>query len=357
MAKKSITARLKDLGIDSSRTEVIKIRPSDVTVETGTHPLADPVRDKWPEDKELTESLKTLQINPLILWEDGVDKAGKARLVCVAGRQRLKSGLSLEADDPKFKLRALIIDVDVETARQVMLDENLKRRAETPASIAAKAQNMELSGMKKSEIAKRLGMNTAHLDNIMTFNKAHPSIKDLVEEGGMALNAVLELAGVPFAEQAAIAQVAVATAGGKQVRKDDVAAAVEATKEATPEATPEQITDAAKAKKDEKKAAKEAPKVVKPEDAPKSQAPASSGSAAKIQATPKVGDPVPASLAGRSGLSVIQITRWLNELEAPYNQEDETATIMAWVLRGVLGTDFKESEIPDAIADLWFEQS
>lgn len=171
---------------------------------------------------ELVESFaKDGQIEPIIATpdENGV-------LWVVAGFRRFRAGLKLEQKDPAFKIKAEVRELTPAERIAINLAENVRRKNLSPVDQGHAVNKLVATGMKKSDVAKMLGVSPAQISILTAVTTLPAKIQKDLHDGKVSIHAAYEISQqATQEEQEALYATMVAATGGKAIGRADVARA------------------------------------------------------------------------------------------------------------------------------------
>lgn len=186
--------RLRESGIDAGKATAIMVPPEQVFIAPEGHPLFD-LRSKDPVDLELASKIDRGTYRPqCAVRDDGDDPAlGHRRLTCVWGQNRAR------ATDEANKRRAvrgekpLRIEVQIVTGDDAFmlllrLEENGRRKSETPETLCHKLNQALAAGIDLEAAANAYGCTTAFADKVRRFEQLAKPVRDLFKLGTLPLS-------------------------------------------------------------------------------------------------------------------------------------------------------------------------
>lgn len=214
---KSLAEDLKAHGVEASRTNTWNVPPEALTLITDrSHPLYDE-RVHDPVDEESDDFKSILGSSPdtggvrqaIFIQRDGRAKDGTPALNVVAGRQRTK--MARRANEIRKKRGWPLLSVPVKEVRGtsgemvlIALEENALRKAETPWTLAVKADIAIRLGESTERVARACGLKTpAVLEKYLLLINMDPKVQQAFHKGELGAGVIGEWADIPRAEQAA----------------------------------------------------------------------------------------------------------------------------------------------------------
>jgi len=160
--------------------------PIDLIKITGLNP-----RKNFDDDsmKELAKSIQNHGIlEPIIVRPKG------NHYELVAGERRLRAAKMVGLD----KVPVIIREYTDEQMMEIMLMENLQRKDLTPIEEAHALQKIIASGIKKEDLAKRIGKSESWISKRLRLLELPEELQKLVEESRLTIEQALKI--VPFAK-------------------------------------------------------------------------------------------------------------------------------------------------------------
>lgn len=204
-----INDTLKAAGIDATRATRIMVFPEDLILITDeAHPLYDP-RVALDPDPDFLADIRENGVQKDILVRLLEDKKGNPTLEVVAGRQRTKSSLIVNAElvkageEPR-KVPVLIKrNVELSTLVLMSISENWQR-PESVMSKAVKVQKALEAGATKEAVRLALRCAPNTIDDLLAFLGLSKEVQKAIEDGKLPLGTIKTMASVPLAQQAQI---------------------------------------------------------------------------------------------------------------------------------------------------------
>jgi ParB/RepB/Spo0J family partition protein len=162
------------------------------------------------------------------------DRANEEQpFILIDGERRMRALTMLFESDPDLEMPipVNVFDVDEEEAEDLMAKANLEREDFLPSEKVTIVQRYRKRGLSTAKIAKRLGMSTGWVDQMITLAGASKSVKAAMDEGKITNEAGLMIARkTKAADQRAALDKTLALAGGSKKRTSKAAAQVTGTK-------------------------------------------------------------------------------------------------------------------------------
>jgi ParB/RepB/Spo0J family partition protein len=198
--------------------ESILISPSEIKMDPSwntRHYANEPVTD-------LVESIaKDGQVEPIVVTPDD-----NGILWVVAGFRRFRAGIALEQKDPNFKIKAEVRSLTPAERISINLAENVRRKNLSPVDQGHAVNKLVEGGMKKSEVAKMLGVSPAQISLLTAITTLPAKIQKKLHDGDISIQAAYEISqSATPEEQEALYTKLVAASGGGKIGRADVARA------------------------------------------------------------------------------------------------------------------------------------
>mgnify|MGYP000173802063 CR=1 FL=1 len=144
------------------------------------------------DDESMKELAKSIQnhgiLEPIIVRPKG------NHYELVAGERRLRAAKMVGLD----KVPVIIREYTDEQMMEIMLMENLQRKDLTPIEEAHALQKIIASGIKKEDLAKRIGKSESWVSKRLRLLELPEELQKLVDEGRLTIEQALKI--VPFAK-------------------------------------------------------------------------------------------------------------------------------------------------------------
>ena len=173
------------------------------------------------EIKELSESIKNQGlIQPIVVREKSSNM-----YEIIAGERRWRAcqlaGL--------HSVNCVVMSVDDKAVYELALIENIQRENLNVVEEAKAYKNLiELNGIKKEELSKKLGKSTSHISNLIRILDLDQEIQQMIIDGKISMGHARALIGVPnavekakeiFEKKLSVRDVEKATSEHKKIRK------------------------------------------------------------------------------------------------------------------------------------------
>lgn len=193
----SVADDLTENGIIAEQNaESIMVSPADIVAVDADNTSRHYGGDDAKELKELAKSMQEKgQLQPVTVRRT---EDGKLRLVF--GFRRHKAGMLILQEDPNWKIKAEVSDVDEAGQAVLNLTENVRRKDMSPIDRGFAIVKLLEQGYKRIEAAKELGVSPAQVTILVALTELHPKIQKAVHAGTVTIQAAYALSQMPPAE-------------------------------------------------------------------------------------------------------------------------------------------------------------
>lgn len=203
----------RQLDIDATRGELLRVYPQDIIVDAAENGRAFPYNKEdlydLLEDLDAGRGIKVpLECRPVLF-------DGKKTLKLVYGFRRHAAALVFNQEHPDRPIRVptIVREINAEQALLDNIDENLKRRSLTAPDFAKIVENLEAQGKSLKEVSGILRCSESQIGQYKLVGMLPSRIQKLGARRGASTDTLLTLAALPEEQQEAALEEALSRAG------------------------------------------------------------------------------------------------------------------------------------------------